>query len=122
MDSYFVMVKLFINLAVRGIYAVGPSKAKRPEKLENANAGSWPFQAYEKSDLQFLPRGWRRVASRGLDGGRRLYAAVWRDNKAVTLLFTAFHSTAKVHVPRWVGSERGDPTMSLRELTTENCR
>ena len=88
-------------MAKRGIYAVGPCKAKRPDK--KAGAASWPFQAYEKSDLQFLPRGWRRTCSQVLEGGRELCASVWKDNKAVTLLFTAFLSPAEVFVPRWVG-------------------
>ena len=111
MDAYFVSIKLFIALAARGIFAVGPTKLKRPEK--KADKGSWPFQTYEKSDLSFLERGWRRVCSQVIEApstlcfaGRTLYAAVWKDNKAVTLLYTAFHSLEKVWVPRWVGSER----------------
>ena len=104
MDSFFVMIKLFVALRARGIFAVGPSKAKRPEK--KANKDSWPFQSYEKSELQFLPRGWRRVCSQVLAVGGTLHATVWKDNKAVTLLYTAFSSVAKVSVPRWVGSER----------------
>jgi len=86
-------------------------EATRPKK--GATGKSWPFQAYEQHDKQFLRRGWRRTSSRPIKGGAdgkttigELRATVWRDNKFVTLLSTAFHCTTAVMVPRWVKEEK----------------
>ena len=86
MDSFFVMIRLFIALRARRIYAVGQSKAKRPEK--KADKRSWPFQSYEKTELQFVPRRWCRVCSQFVDP-RTLKASAVRSCSPLCLCMQA---------------------------------
>ena len=63
----FTSVKLFRQLAKRGIGAVGPINAAKPDKGGNKN--SWPHQKFKKTDTEYLSRGWDRTAYSELEGG-----------------------------------------------------
>lgn len=85
-DAAFTSLKLFRQLHTRGIYAVGPMNAKKPEKGGGKN--SWPHQNFKTGDVEYLGRGWDRTAFSELDGGGYIQATVWCDNKFVKLLNT----------------------------------
>lgn len=104
MDSYFTSIKTFEELDARGIGAIGPSSAVRPEAENKRTGNSWPLQTYTKGVLDRLERGWRRVASRTMPKtGRTMRATVWRDRKFVTLLSTCFNTDDIVYLRRWLG-------------------
>ena len=65
-DAAFTSVKLVRDLYNnRGISAVGPINAKRPDK--GGNADSWPHHNFKSSDTKYLNRGWDRLAFQKLD-------------------------------------------------------
>ena len=99
-DAAFASIKLFRQLHTRGIYAVGPMNAAKPEK--GANGDSWPHQTFKKGDAEYLGRGWDRTAYSKLDGGGWIQATVWRDNKFVKLLNTVYIVDGVQSVQRWV--------------------
>ena len=98
-DAAFTSVKLFRQLAKRGIGAVGPINASKPEKGGNQN--SWPHQKFKKTDTEYLSRGWDRTAYTQLDSGGWMQATVWRDNKFVQLLNTCYIVAGREHCTRW---------------------
>jgi hypothetical protein len=80
MDSFFCTISIFKKLALRGIYAVGPCKHRRPSK--DAGSSSWPFVEMAKSSLSFLARGFRREAKTSIPGSLMfLHASMWVDTK-----------------------------------------
>ena len=121
MDALFTSIALFEALASRGIYAVGPLRAGRPKT--GAGAAHWPFQTYGAGLLRLVPRGWLRTATRTLSCGAALGATVWRDNRFVTLLYTAFASTAPVTLDRWHrDTRRRQPVQSFLALAMYSKR
>ena len=67
-DAAFTSVKLIRDLYnKRGISAVGPINAKRPDK--GGGADSWPHHNFKPSDTKYLNRGWSRLAFQKLDRG-----------------------------------------------------
>lgn len=80
MDSFFCTIAIFKKLALRGIYAVGPCKHRRPNK--DAGASSWPFVEMAKTALSYLDRGFRREAKTPIPGTSLfLHASMWVDTK-----------------------------------------
>ena len=99
-DAAFTSIKLFKDLHnKRGINAVGPINASKPAK--GAGPNSWPMQKFKKTDTNYLPRGWDRVAFTKLQRGGWMQSVTWRDNKFVKLLSTVFISNAKSTVLRY---------------------
>lgn len=65
-DAAFTSVKLVRDLHNnRGISAVGPINAKRPDK--GGGRDSWPHHNFKSSDTKYLNRGWDRLAFQKLD-------------------------------------------------------
>lgn len=111
-DAAFTSLRLFRQLYSRGIYAVGPINAKKPEKGGGKN--SWPHQNFKKGDVEYLARGWDRTAFSKLDGGDYIQATVWRDNKFVKLLNTVYIVDGVETVTRWIRSARDYAVVSTR--------
>ena len=66
-DVAFTSAKLLRDLYnKRGIHAVSPVNASKPDKGGGPN--SWPHQTFKSSHTKFLNRGWDRVALSPLDG------------------------------------------------------
>ena len=100
-DAAFTSVKLFRDLHdKRGIFAVGPINASKPDKGGGPN--SWPLQNFKTSDTKYLPRGWDRLAFTKLERGGWLQALTWRDNKFVKILSSIYLSNKKTSVLRCV--------------------
>jgi hypothetical protein len=111
-DAAFTSIKLFRALYKRGIYAVGPINAKKPDK--GAGANSWPHQQFKSSDTEYLARGWDKTAFSRIDGGGWIQATVWRDNKFVKLLNTVYIVDGVETVTRWVKRAADYLTVSAR--------
>ena len=104
-DAAFVGLGLWRALYKRGIRAVGPINASKPNKGGDAN--SWPHQKFKTSAKEYLARGWERCAYTKLDhvaGGDVgwMQALIWRDNKFVKLLATVYVASTIENVRRWV--------------------
>ena len=111
-DAAFTSIKLFRALYKRGIYAVGPINAKKPEK--GAGGNNWPHQKFKPSDTEYLGRGWDKTAFSKIDGGGWIQATVWRDNKFVKLLNTVYIVDGVETVLRWVKRAADYLTVSAR--------
>ena len=101
-DAAFTSIRLFRALHKRGIYAVGPMNAKKPDKAKGGGANSWPHQTFKKGDTEYLHRGWDRTAFSKLSSGGHIQATVWRDNKFVKLLNTVYIVDGAETVTRWI--------------------
>ena len=100
-DAYFTSIKLFRDLwNKRGIAAVGPINASKPNK--GAGPNSWPLQKFKKTDARYLARGWQRTAFQKLDRNGVMQAITWLDNKFVKLLSTMHTTNGKESVLRFV--------------------
>ena len=99
-DAAFTTIRLFRHLDKRGIGAVGPMNATKPEKGGNKN--SWPHQKFKSTDTEYLGRGWDHTAYSKLDGGGWIQATVWRDNKFVKLLNTSYVVGGRTTCTRWI--------------------
>ena len=116
-DTAFTSIKLFRKLHQRGIAAVGPINAQKPNKGGNAN--SWPHQKYKKGDVEYLPRGWDRTAYSKMNNGGWIQATVRRDNEFVKLLNTCYIVDGVEYVTRWVkaaGSYASIPTRLVLKM------
>ena len=111
-DAAFTSINLFRKLFKRGIYAVGPINAKKPEK--GADGNSWPHQQFKTGDTEYLARGWDRTAFSRIDGGGWIQATVWRDNKFVKLLNTVYIVDGVETVTRWVKQASDYLTVNAR--------
>ena len=111
-DAAFTSISLFRKLFKRGIYAVGPINAKKPDK--GADGNSWPHQQFKSGDTEYLARGWDRTAFSPIDGGGWIQATVWRDNKFVKLLNTVYIVDGVESVTRWVKSAADYLTVNAR--------
>jgi hypothetical protein len=108
MDNFFTSIPLFRALRGREIFAVGPSCATRPAKLENCTEDSIPFQKYNKSDARLVGgKGWMRHALQEVPEGAS-HASTWLDNRFLVILSTVFiiATAASSTVLRWTKSER----------------
>lgn len=100
-DAAFTSISLFRDLwNKRGIGAVGPINAKKPKT--GGGPDSWPHQAFNKGDSNYLPRGWDKTSFSPLSSGGWLQAMTWLDNKFVKILSTTYVTRAKVTVLRYV--------------------
>ena len=111
-DAAFTSIRLFRSLHRRGIYAVGPMNAVKPEV--GADGNNWPHQSFKKGDTEYLARGWDRTAYSKLESGGWIQATVWRDNKFVKLLNTVYIMTGMSSVTRWMRAAGGFVTVSAR--------
>ena len=111
-DAAFTSIKLFSQLCSRGIFAVGPMNAKKPDKGGNSN--SWPHQDFKNGDTEYLARGWDRTVFAELPCGGWIQATVWRDNKFVKLLNTVYILDGVDTVTRWIKSAADYVTVSAR--------
>ena len=99
-DAAFTSIRLFRDLHnKRGINAVGPINACKPDKGGGPN--SWPLQKFKTSDTKYLPRGWDLLAFNKMERDGWLQALTWRDNKFVKLLSSAYISNTKTYVRRY---------------------
>ena len=101
-DATFTSIRLFRALHKRGIFAVGPVNAKKPDKAKGGGANSWSHQTFKKGDTEYLHRGWDRTAFSKMSSGGHIQATVWRDNKFVKLLNTVYIVDGVEEVTRWV--------------------
>ena len=54
MDAFFSTAKVFSALLKRGVYAVGPTRAKQPKKKSSRNWSTWPTQDYKRSHSRYV--------------------------------------------------------------------
>ena len=98
-DAAFTSVRLFRDLwDKRGIGAVGPINASKPNKGGNIN--SWPHQKFAKRDTAYLPRGWSRLSFSEMATSGWLQAMTWLDNKFVKMLCSVYLTNETVTVLR----------------------
>lgn len=109
MDAYFTTSTILAALLARGIYAVGPTKLKQPQKKSSRKWWSWPFQEYKKNHIRYINegKGWCRVAVQKI-GVNLLMSVVWLDNKFLSINSTCFiEAPGQSHtVRRWNRASR----------------
>ena len=126
-DKAFTTIKLARQLAERGVGLVGMMRAARPKVMTRGPEHYWPFRKYAKSECEEITRGWARRAYCKLPTahGRSWWmgAETWLDSTFVTLLSTAWFSSAAETVQRRVKQLPGvKTTLSCSRQLARYCK